>query len=160
MENNASKNVETALIQHRLVSCNAEAKIQPSPKMGGNIEILIKLNTPETPEIIKKNDMFDINVMVEVNGKVKETDEIAFNASCEMEGTFQLVNCEGIGIPTSDGLHLWTLSTKQLFPLVAQFANDLISKLGFKNINIPASIPGKLLLHKKPVKKPAKKTKK
>lgn len=160
MDYQSSDNVEVALIQHQLLRCNAEANIKPSPDMGGNIEISINLNTPKSPRILKKNDSFAISVQIGVIGKVKDSKDIAFNVSCEMEGFYRLVNCDDNGIPTNNNVNLWISSTRQLFPLVAQFTTDLVSKLGFKNISVPAFIPSQFILQTKPDKKTSKKSKK
>jgi preprotein translocase subunit SecB len=160
MDNKSSDNVEVALIQHQLLSCNAETIIKPSPDMGGNIEISINVNTPKSPGILKKNDTFAISVQIGVIGKVKDTKDIAFNVSCEMEGSYRLINCDDNGIPTNNNINLWISSTRQLFPLVALFTTDLISRLGFKNINVPAFVPSQFLLQTKPEKKSSKKSKK
>ena len=160
MDNKSSDNVEIALIQHQLLNCNAEAKIKPSPDMGGNIEISINLKTPNTPGVLKKNDSFAISVQIGVTGKVEDSKDIAFNVSCEMEGIYRIINCDDNGIPTNNNINLWTSSTRQLFPLVAQLTTDLVSKLGFKNINVPAFVPSEFLLQTKPEKKSSKKSKK
>lgn len=160
MDYQSSDNVEVALIQHQLLRCNAEAKIKPSPEMGGYIEISANVDIPKKPSILNKDDEFAISVQIGVTGKVKDSKDIAFNVSCEMEGSFRLINCDDKGIPVNKGLNLWILSTRQLFPLVAQYTTDLVSRLGFKNINVPTFVPSQFLLRPKPVKKTSAKSKK
>jgi len=157
MDYQSSDNVEVALIQHQLLRCNAEANIKPSPDMGGNVEIVINLNTPKSPSILNKNDSFSISLQIGVIGKVKDSKDIAFNVLCEMEGSYRLINCNDNGITTKNNVNLWTSSARQLFPLVAQFTTDLVSKLGFKNISVPAFVPSEFLLQAKPSKKNLKK---
>ena len=160
MDHKSSDNVEVALIQHQLNRCSAEAKIKPSPDLGGNIEILINVETPKKPSILRKDDNFIISVQIGVTGKIKDTKDIAFNVSCEMEGTFSLINCDDKGIPVNNGLNLWILSTRQLFPLVSQYTTELVSRLGFKNISVPSFVPSQFLLRPKSVKKASAKSKK
>lgn len=157
MDHQPSDNVEVALIQHQLLRCNAEANIKPSPDMGGNVEIVINLNTPKSPSTLNKNDSFSISLQIGVIGKEKDSKDIAFSVLCEMEGSYRLINCNDNGITTKNNVNLWTSSARQLFPLVAQFTTDLVSKLGFKNINVPAFVPSDFLLQTKPRKKNLKK---
>jgi len=157
MDIQSCNNVEVSLTQHRLLNCTVKTKIKSSPDIGGSIVISLMVGTPEKPKMLKKGDTFDINVEILISGKVKDTDEDAFNVSCEMEGTYELINCGDNGIPTVNNAIFWTIPTKQLFPLNAQFANDLLVKMGFRNINIPLSFPNMLPLQKKVAKVKSKK---
>ncbi|MDD2852827.1 MAG: hypothetical protein PHY09_13130 [Desulfuromonadaceae bacterium] len=159
MDYQPGDNVEVALIQHQLLRCNAEANIKPSPDMGGNVEIVINLNTPKSPSILNKNDSFSISLQIGVMGKEKDSKDIVFSVLCEMEGSYRLINCNDNGITTKNNVDLWTSSARQLFPLVAQFTTDLISKLGFKNISVPAFVPSEFLLQTTPRKKNLKNNK-
>jgi len=160
MDNQSSNNVEIALIQHQLLSCNAEIKIKPSPDMGGNVEFSIGIATPKVPGILKRGDSFTLGIQIDITGKIKDTDDIAFYVTCKMEGLYHIVNCDDKGIPTINGFNLWTLSASQLCHLVAQFATDMVSRMGYKNIIVPAFIPSMVTEQIIPEKKLSKKSKK
>jgi preprotein translocase subunit SecB len=138
-----SKNiVEIALIQYRLLKCNAELKITTKPVAGGSLEISSAIKTPTAPSFLKKDDQFNINLSLEIIGKLKDSKDTAFSSSCEFEGKYQVINCEKNGVPTKENIKLWALAASQLQPLVSQFVADIALKMGLKNINPPPIILG------------------
>ena len=159
MDNISSNNIEVALIQHKLINCNAEMITPPSEVAGGSIEVIYNVETPKKTGVFKKNDSFELKLLVEINGKLK-TEEIAFRVSCKMEGNFRIVNCDDIGVSTDNTIKLWSLSANLLCPLAVQFAMDMVSRMGYKNVNVPLFIPRLNLLGINRKKNPSKKTKK
>lgn len=160
MDNLSSNNVETALIQYRLLSCNAEAKIKARPDSGGSIEITSEIKTPSSPAILKKDDPFVIRIFIGIIGKSKDSEDIAFSASCSFEGDYRLVKCEKNGVPIESNFKLWSLAINQLHPLVAQFATDLASRMGFINVIVPPILLGQYAPKSSPKKTLPKKVKK
>jgi preprotein translocase subunit SecB len=141
MDCKSFKNVDIALTQHRIVRCSAETKIKPSPLMGGFVEFTFGIETPKEATVLKKGDTFSISISVKTIGMTKDNKSVAFQMACKMEGSFNLLNCEDDGISTDDCHDLWMISASQLYPLVAQFATELIARTGFKNINVPPFVP-------------------
>jgi preprotein translocase subunit SecB len=156
MDNLSSNNVEIALTEYRLLNCKAESKIKASPNSGGSLEITSGVGTPTSPPILKKNSLFVIKISVEIIGKPKDSKDIAFSASCNFEGKYRITNCEKSGVSTKDNLKLWALAINQLHPLVSQFVSDIVSKMGFKNVNVPPLLPGQYASMKSPQSSPKK----
>lgn len=152
MDNLSSNNIEIALIQYRLLNCNAELKIKTKPDSGGSLVITSEIKAPDTPNILKKDDTFAVNIFIDIAGKLKDSKDTAFSASCEFEGNYRLINCENNGVPAKDNFKLWSLAANQLQPLVSQFVTDIASKMGFKNINVPPIIPGQYSRKQSPKK--------
>ena len=156
----SSNNVEIALIQHRLLNCNAELNIKTKPEMGGNLVITSEIKTPTSPSVLKKDDLFSINLFLDITGKLKDSKDTAFSVSCKFEGKYRVINCEKDGLVTKENSKLWSLAVGQLQPLVSQFTTDLAFKMGLKNITVPPVIAGLYVPLDRPTKIPTKKTKK
>jgi hypothetical protein len=136
---NRTSTTRITLIHHVLTSCKAENKINPTDSKGGIVEFSTTLEAPDDKSIIKKGESYLISLLLDCTGKTKDSKDIAFQVSCKMEGVCAVIDGSTVGIKSSPDL--WAIPANQLYPLVAQFISDVVSRMGYKNIAIPVSIP-------------------
>lgn len=142
MDSKFKNNVELMLIQHYLLNSKAESIIRPAADdKGGNIEFSISVDAPDLPITLKENDSLSIRVTLDCTGTEKETQNTSFIASCSMIGHFQCFNCDDTGTTIENNIGFWMRPANLLFPLVAQHIYGLITKMGYKGINVPPFIP-------------------
>lgn len=159
MENKPEHNIEIILIRHSLISCCADKNIKPAPGKGGNVEFVITIETPDSPTKLNVNDIFTIKIELDCTGKSNENQEIAFHASCKMEGTYKVDDCPKEGLITKDNKKLRTLTANQLFPVVAQNVSDMLAKMGYRSIQVPQSMAISNLVEKDIKKRKTRKVK-
>ena len=160
MDGKPTDHVEIELTHHQLLSCNAETKTSPLEGKCGTVEFSSAVETPNKPVIFKENDSFSINISLQCNGKSNEKTEPVFNFVCKMKGFYQVFKCPESGITISGKKDLQSVFVSQLFPLIAQYATETISKMGYKNVQIPLFFPRNQPQETKPKKRIASKSNK
>lgn len=141
MDNLSKNSIEVAMNFSRLLSCEAESTSDIQKKMGGTFEVSSEIQTPAEPSVLKENDSFAIKIFVSIIGRLEDSEEEAFSATCGFEGDFSIVSCSCEGV-AANNITLWSLAAGQLHPLVSRFLTDIILRMGFSNINIPPVLPG------------------
>lgn len=156
MENKSVNSAYITLIDHQLITCSAESFVKSSESKGGSVEFITTMEFPDTSTHIKKGESYSIFVGLECIGKVGDTDTVAFRVLCKMEGFCTILNAPEAGIKSSN--IFWFIPANQLYPLLSQFTSDIVSRMGYKNINIPPSVPNFTDKNiTKPVARPRKK---
>lgn len=138
MDVQPQSSVEIILVHHQLVKCNAESKIKAAAGKGGTVEFTIEIESPKIGKKIIPDEIFPIILGLNCIGKAEEDQGIAFQASCSIEGMFHIVDCPKEGIMSNTSL--WVSPARQILPLVAQFVSDMVSRMGYKNIQIPLGV--------------------
>ncbi len=135
MENKPASTAYIALTHHQLISCSAETYIKATVSKGGTIEFTTTMEIPDTSTLLKKGESYSIFVGLDCIGKSEETNDIAFKISSKMEGICTIANTSENGMKSSD--IFWIVPVNQLYPLLSQFTSEVISRMGYKNIDIP-----------------------
>lgn len=131
-----------SLISHTLKSCNAEVFVPPGDSKGGALEFDIAVTTPDngTELLVGKHQTFEIKLGC--IAKTKETDAIAFKICSTMQGICQIIGSEE---PLKSDITLWEPPARALFTLLSHYVSETVARMGYKNVFIPLSIPGRLL---------------
>lgn len=160
MEISSGNCPEINFVSHRLIDCKAELIIVSEIDIGGEVTFEIKVETPSEPKVLKQKDVFESRISLKCTGVGSESKKTSFRASCKMGGLFEVVNCSDEGITTVNNPIIISLSTNCLYPLVVQFIEAMVAKMGFRNVEIPTLFPKQLIPDKKQVKPRVNKTKK
>lgn len=140
--NEAARNVEITLIQHRLLECAAKGHLNPSAiTSGGKVELLMGLETPDTPFVIKKGNTMALSLNLNCTGKTSEKADIIFTASCNMEGVYLVTECPEDGVEIKADVDFWRRHADKLCPVASQYLSDMVIKMGYRPIPIPLSVP-------------------
>ena len=158
MEDITKYNVNYSLINHQLISCNAESKIIAKPGLGGAVEFAISIETPTSPDTLKAGDTFSLTIILETTGtNIKDKTQM-FSVVCKIAGTYQIFTCPECGIITANNNNFWSVASGQLLPLVSQYTSDILSRMGFKNILVPSHVPVSIAKPAKPITRKKKTT--
>ncbi len=130
-----------ALINHKVVRLYAEDTIFPHESKGGVVSIESTLEIPDDIKELRPNDKFSILLTLECRASDGVSEKTAFTASCKVEGTFVVVKCAHEEINPVANFIFWNTAASQLTPLLSSYISEQITRMGFKNIQIPPFIP-------------------
>lgn len=135
MDNGPSDTTYIALIHHQLLNCSAEVKVNATESKGGNVTFESTLEAPDDNVTMKTGESYSIKILLDCTGKIGNTENVAFHATCQMEGICMVVNAPNAGVKST--ATYWLPPANQLYPLLSQYVNEMISRMGFKNVIVP-----------------------
>ena|SRR6185369_3680401 len=135
MDYGPSDDTYIALIHHKLLNCSAEVKVNASESKGGNVTFESTLEVPDDSITMKTGESYSIKILLDCTGKIGDTENVAFHATCQMEGICMVVNAPNAGVKST--ATYWLPPANQLYPLLSQYVNEMIFRMGFKNVIVP-----------------------
>jgi len=129
------------LINHKVIKFNAEDTIFPQISKGGVVTLTNILETPEDVKKLKTNDTFSVLLTLECKASDGKSEKTAFTVSCSVSGSFIVAQCAQNEINPIGNNTLWNTAASQLMPLLSSYVSEQITRMGFKNIQIPPFLP-------------------